>query len=197
MNPTPSSPGQRLRILIVDDNRDAADTLAALIGMWGYETRVAYDGEAGLCAAREQPPDCILLDIAMPRMHGYELARRVRAESELSATRLVALTASLDPKRAAEAGFDHQLTKPADLGELRRVLEMLEQITRLAETTERLARQNVDLASQTKDLLQEVKQEVEEVRDEVREVKQEVRELKAEMHANKPTPDQAEGTQSG
>jgi CheY-like chemotaxis protein len=183
MIPSESDTGRRLRILIVDDNRDAADTLAALVGMWGHETRVAYDGETGFLAATEHQPDCLLLDITMPGLNGYEVARRVRAESTLAATRLVALTARLDPERASKAGFDYHLTKPADLGELRRVLEMMEEITRLAKTTEQLARQNVNLAGQTKELLQEMKQEVKEVRQEVQEVKQEVQELKAEVRA--------------
>jgi len=173
--------GRRFRVLIVDDNQDAADSLAALTGLWGYEARTAYDGESGLTAARSFEPDCLLLDIGMPRIDGYALAACVRSEPTLRAAKLVALTAysSEDHKsRAREVGFHYHLVKPADPAELQRLLRMLAQTLKLAERTEALAQQNVELARETKELLLEVKDELQEVKEELREVKEELREVK-------------------
>src|SRR3954453_23792756 len=71
-------PRRRLRVLVVDDNQDAADSLAALAGIWGDEVRAVYDGPAALAAAQSFAPDCLFLDIGMPRMDGYAVARQVR-----------------------------------------------------------------------------------------------------------------------
>ena len=71
--------GSTLRVLVVDDNRDAADTMRVLVNRWGYDCLVAYDGFAGLKAAREYRPDCMLLDIGLPGLDGYALVRRVKA----------------------------------------------------------------------------------------------------------------------
>jgi two-component system, OmpR family, response regulator len=174
---------QGLRILVVDDNRDAADSLVVLLGLLGYEARGTYGGPEALRLAGEFRPDCLFLDIRMPGMDGYEVARRVREQPGLERARLVALSAFSDEghrRRAALAGFDHQLTKPADPGELRRLLTMMQEVLRLAEKTEELARQNVALASQTRELLREVKEDVAGVKEEVRELKQEIREALAE-----------------
>jgi two-component system, OmpR family, response regulator len=173
--------GRRFRVLIVDDNKDAADSLVALTGLWGYEVRAAYDGESGLAVARTFEPDCLLLDIGMPRIDGYALAAGIRSEPALRAAKLVALTAysSEDHKRRArEVGFDYHLVKPADPAELQRMLNMLAQTLKLAERTEALALQNVELARETKELLLEVKDDLQEVKEELREVKEELREVK-------------------
>jgi CheY-like chemotaxis protein len=167
-----------LRVLIVDDNQDAADTLAVLAGVWGYEARVAYNGPAALALVREYTPDCVFLDLGMPRMDGYTLARELRKEPALEAATLVALTAYSSEnfiRRAEEAGFDYFLTKPADPGELERVFRMMAQALKLARRTESLAKKNVELARQTKDLLLEVKSELKYVKNELREVKEELR----------------------
>ncbi len=183
-----------LRILIVDDNRDAADSLRVLVTLLGHQASVAYDGLSGLNAAIAEPPDCLILDINMPGMDGYALARRVR-EAGLTRAKVMAVSAYSDPehvRRVAEAGFDYRLTKPADPAELTRLFDMIEHIGRLAEHTEQLARRNVTLAEQTeglarrtealtgetKELLREVKDELREVKDELREVKEDIREVK-------------------
>lgn len=174
---------RRLRALVVDDNRDAADTTAALLGLWGYEARVAYDPTAALEEAGRYHPDCLLLDIGMPKMDGYTLAREIRRRPDLSGARLVAVSAyagDQHQRQAREAGFDHTLTKPAEPAELKRLLDMLAQALKLAERTESLAQQNVELARETKELLLEVKDELREVKDELREVKDELREVKEE-----------------
>lgn len=179
-----------LRILIVDDNRDAADSLATLVELWGHEPQVAYDGHAGLAAACEQHPDCLILDINMPRMDGYTLARLVRQRGPAGA-KLVALSANSDPahvRRAAEAGFDYRLTKPADLNALERMLKMIETIVRLAEKTEELAEKNVAIAERTEQLADrnatlagETKQLLEEVKDELKGIKEDVKEVKGDV----------------
>jgi DNA-binding response OmpR family regulator len=172
-----------LRVLIVDDNRDAADSLALLLAMHRYDVAVAYDGESGLRAVRARRPDCVVSDIAMPALDGYALARAVRAEPEGVAVKLIALSAFADDhhaRRAAEAGFDYRLTKAGDVSELLEVLRMIEQIKDLASQTHQLAQKNVELADQTRELLQEVKEEVKEVKQEVKELKQEIKDLKQE-----------------
>jgi len=185
-SPDPHRSG--LRILVVDDNRDAADSLAALLQMLGHRTSVAYDGPSGLRAAADEHPDCAFLDVIMPGMNGYEVARRLRAEPGLAGVKLVALSALNDPghaQRAAEAGFDHRLTKPADPAELEGLLTMLEKIRELAESTEQLARQNVQLADETRSLLKDVKSDLKEVKEEIREIREEVREIREEKDDKK------------
>ena len=109
------SASRRLRVLVVDDQRDMADVMTVLVEMLGHEARAAYDGKSGLVAARANPPDLILVDIGMAGMSGYEFARLVRREPALASTRLVAVTGygrPEDRERAREAGFDRHLTKP-------------------------------------------------------------------------------------
>jgi PAS domain S-box-containing protein len=112
-------------ILIVDDNVDAAESLATLLGLDGHETRVACDGPHALDLVAAHPPDIMLLDIGMPGMDGYEVARRVRQGKGSSRLTLVALTGwgqERDRQRAAEAGFDHHLTKPVEPLALNRII---------------------------------------------------------------------------
>ncbi|MDB5944063.1 MAG: hybrid sensor histidine kinase/response regulator [Ramlibacter sp.] len=107
------------KILVVDDNVDAADTLEALLSIEGYSVAVAYDGQAALEAVRKDPPEIVLMDIGMPRMDGYEAARRIRAER--SGVRLIALTGwgqDLDRQKAEAAGFNQHFVKPVDLERL-------------------------------------------------------------------------------
>ena len=173
-----------LRVLVVEDNRDAADTLGMLLGAWGFDHRIAYDGEDGLAQANEFRPDCLLLDAGLPGLDGYALAREVRRQPGMAAVKLVSISAYADDahrSRVRESGFDYSLTKPADPIELEGLLRMLDQVMRLAGRTEELARQNVTLANETKELLQEVKQDLQEVKEEVRELKQELREVKEEI----------------
>ena len=108
-------------ILLADDNRDSAEILALLLGLRGHLVRVASDGLQALAMAITFRPDVVVLDIGMPGMNGYEVARALRSSGEASRPRLIALTGwgqSADRQRSAEAGFDVHLTKPADLQEL-------------------------------------------------------------------------------
>ncbi len=114
-----------LRLLVVDDNRDSADTLSELAQLWGYEVETAYDGPTALERAGEWVPDFLLLDIGMPGLDGYELARRLRQDPRFTQVMLVALTGygrEEDVARSRAAGFDHHLVKPVDVEELERLL---------------------------------------------------------------------------
>jgi two-component system CheB/CheR fusion protein len=114
------------RVLVVDDNRDAAESLSMLLTMLGGDVRVAYSGEQGLAVAAEHQPVLAFLDIGMPGMNGYEVAAKLRETSSSGRLTLVAVTGWGQPKDralAARAGFDHHLTKPADVDQLRTLLE--------------------------------------------------------------------------
>jgi PAS domain S-box-containing protein len=122
--PRPST-GSRLRILVADDNVDAADTLAHLLRAKGHEVRVAYDGEEAVRVAAAFLPALAFLDIGMPRMTGYEVAAALRASPGTAGTRLVALTgwgAEEDRARSRAAGFDRHLLKPAAPEEVEAIL---------------------------------------------------------------------------
>ena len=109
--------GPRRRVLVADDNRDAADSLAALLRLAGHEVSVAYDGEAALAEYTRWGPDAALLDIGMPRRSGYEVAAEIRNRPGGAAVMLVAVTGwgqTKDRSTAIAAGFDHHLTKPVD-----------------------------------------------------------------------------------
>ncbi len=107
----------RCRVLVADDNRDAADSLAMLLRLAGHEVHTAHDGLAAVAVAAEARPDVAVLDIGMPGLTGYDAARRIRAEPWGRGLILIALTGwgqDGDRQRAVEAGFDHHLTKPVD-----------------------------------------------------------------------------------
>jgi CheY-like chemotaxis protein len=106
------------RVLVVDDNRDAAASLAMLLHTGGHEVRVAHDGPAALATAELFSPQAVILDIGMPGMNGYEVARRLRSQPGLPRLLLIAMTGygqDEDRRRSREAGFDHHLVKPVDL----------------------------------------------------------------------------------
>jgi two-component system CheB/CheR fusion protein len=110
-------PERPVRVLVVDDNRDAAESLAALLRLDHHEVEVAYDGVSGLAAAEKQRPEVILLDLGMPGMDGYEVARRLREQGFLQETVVVAVTGrsqEKDRRRSEELGFDGHLVKPVD-----------------------------------------------------------------------------------
>jgi signal transduction histidine kinase/ActR/RegA family two-component response regulator len=114
--PKPATGGTR-RVLVVDDNRDAADSLAMILEMSGTEVAVAYDGEQALVLIEEETPDVVLMDIGMPVMDGYEVARRIRSTPGGERFHLVALTGwgqADDKERALSTGFDEHMTKPVD-----------------------------------------------------------------------------------
>jgi CheY-like chemotaxis protein len=117
------------RILVVDDNRDAAESLAMLLSVLGAEVHIAYSGEMALRMLDAIHPNALLLDIGMPGMDGYEVARRVRADPSLRDIKLIALTGwgqEEDRKRSEGAGFDYHLIKPANVSGLETLFRTLE-----------------------------------------------------------------------
>ena len=103
------------RVLVVDDNEDAAESLAAVLRLFGHEVDVAFDGEQALTLAPEVKPDLVLLDLGMPRMDGHEVARRMRAAPWGGRMRIIALSGfgdSADRARSLEAGCNDHLVKP-------------------------------------------------------------------------------------
>ena len=124
-----ASPPIGNRILIVDDNRDAADSLAMLLSLDGHDVHVSYTGRAALEAVREWRPSIVVLDLGLPDLNGFEVARRLRSDESLGPVRLIALTGwgqADDRRRTLEAGFDHHLTKPVDPDQLNRLLQGVE-----------------------------------------------------------------------
>ncbi|HEU5284853.1 MAG TPA: PAS domain-containing protein, partial [Burkholderiales bacterium] len=116
------------KILVVDDNRDSADSTAVLLGLQGHDVRRAYDGETALEEAQAFHPHLVLLDIGLPRLDGYEVGRRLRQEPWGKACMLVAMTGwgqDEDKLRALQSGFDRHMTKPVDIVQLSEVLAEL------------------------------------------------------------------------
>jgi PAS domain S-box-containing protein len=114
-----------LRVLVVDDNLDAADSLVALLEVLGHTTTVAHDGVQALQVARGFVPDLVILDIGLPGMSGYDVAREIRRSAELRKVVLIALTgwgSESDQRQSQEAGFDQHLTKPVSLEALEQAL---------------------------------------------------------------------------
>ena len=116
-----------LRILIVDDNRDGADSLATMLRFLGNDTSVAYDGEEGIKLAEAYQPNVILFDIGMPKMNGYEACRYIREQPWGKSPVLIAVTGWGQPEdrvRSRNAGFDHHLVKPVDSRALMQILDV-------------------------------------------------------------------------
>lgn len=128
--PGPSSTAEPARpdglvVLVIEDNVDAAETLADLLRLFGHEVHLAHTGPEGIEAARAVRPDVVLCDIGLPGMDGYAVARQLRQEPSTATTRLVALTGygrDSDRREAEEAGFDLHLVKPVEPADLRQLL---------------------------------------------------------------------------
>jgi DNA-binding response OmpR family regulator len=142
MDPTGDGPSgaltatDGLRLLVVDDNRDAADTLSLLLHYWGHQPVVAYDAATALRAAVAEPPDAVLLDLGLPGCDGFGIAERLRQTHGLGTVPLVALTGWADQEhrvRAAECGFDLYLVKPVDELDLQAVLARLADLKRVVQ----------------------------------------------------------------
>lgn len=113
------------RVLVVDDNRDLAESLAMVLRLWGHDVAVAFDGREALQAAKERLPEVIFLDIGLPLLDGFEVAKRLRSEPETRKMRIIAVTGygrEEDYRRSREAGIDLHLTKPVDPLVLQRLL---------------------------------------------------------------------------
>ncbi|MEM5386859.1 response regulator [Paraburkholderia phymatum] len=118
-------PGAKRRVMVVDDSVDGAESMSILLEMLGHEVRVLYDGAAAIAAAPEFRPEVVLLDIGLPGIDGYHVARALRAEPASANALLIALTGygqDSDRQRTHDAGFDHHLVKPASLDDIERVI---------------------------------------------------------------------------
>jgi CheY-like chemotaxis protein len=119
-----STDGRKMQVLVVDDNQDAADSLAALLEIDGFDVHAVYDGMAALAAVERQAPDMIIMDLGMPGMDGYETARAIRQKPGAERILLLALTGwgqGDARRRTVEAGFDHHLVKPVELDQIVRL----------------------------------------------------------------------------
>jgi len=121
-------PKSRLKILVVDDNPDAALSMAMMLSMMGHETRTAHDGEAAVTTAEEFRPQVILLDIGLPKLNGYEVAQRIRGQEWGAEMFLVAITGwgqDEDRRRSDDVGMNLHMVKPVEPDALDRVLAEL------------------------------------------------------------------------
>jgi CheY-like chemotaxis protein len=126
--PATVAPGAGRRVLVVDDNVDAAESLVALLELWGYEAVARHDGPSAIAAVRELRPAVVLLDIGLPGMDGYAVARALHADPDNPVKLLAALTGygqQEDRERSAAAGFDVHLTKPVEPSRLQVLLAEL------------------------------------------------------------------------
>jgi len=126
---TASAATQSLRVLLVDDHADTADSLAVLVTEIGHDIRTSNNGQNTLQVALDYRPEAILLDIGLPGLDGYQVARQLRRHKDLKGIMLVALTgygSESDRQRSLEAGFDHHLVKPLDFGKLQEILATVE-----------------------------------------------------------------------
>jgi CheY-like chemotaxis protein len=122
--------GPSLRVLVVDDNADMAVSLAILLRGSGHDVRTAHDGPTALQAALDYRPNVVLLDIGLPGIDGYEVAKRLRQQPIFSTVVLVAMTGfgqQSDRQRSQDAGFNHHLVKPADFEQVRQILATVSQ----------------------------------------------------------------------
>jgi len=117
------------RVLVVDDNRDSADSLVTAFSVLGHEAVAAYGGREALARIDDTKPSLIVLDLSMPEMDGYALARAIRALPAYAAVPMVALSgfgSEADRTKSREAGFDRHMLKPFDLGDLERMVDLVD-----------------------------------------------------------------------
>jgi CheY-like chemotaxis protein len=117
------------KLLVVDDNRDAAESMSMLLEMWGHEVAYAYDGPSALRTAQQWRPQAVFLDIGLPGMDGYEVAERLRELPQGKDAVLIAITGygqEDDRRRSQRAGIDHHLVKPVAPDALRRLIDSLQ-----------------------------------------------------------------------
>jgi CheY-like chemotaxis protein len=187
---------RRPRVLVIDDNRDAADTLILLLTVFGFQSQAVYDGIAAIKAAESFLPDCILSDLNLPGLDGYQLAEKFREHDWFQRTPLIALSATPDEDRARSAGFDHCFSKPVAAEVLVELLSRMTAMSTQLNKAEDVVRQQGAVVHEVRDLVREVKedvkdikgglqQDVKELKQELREVKEDVREIKEELREAK------------
>lgn len=168
--------------LVIDDNRDAADSLSLLLKVWGFDVRAVYNGGDAIPTAREFKPDCVLSDIEIPDLDGYRIAESFRQDELLKHVPLIAISGSYDSSRAKSAGFDHDLIKPADPTTLLNLLTRLLRMDKRLERADELIQKQGEVVVEAKELMKEVKSDVKEMKAELKEVKQDVQEIKEKLH---------------
>ena len=160
-----------IRILIVDDHKDAANSMALLLKTWGFDTRAEYNGKKAIEALQTFKPHCVLSDIGMPEIDGYTLAKLIRQDESFNAIPLIAISAFNEREQAKAAGFDHYFVKPADPGILEKLLKELFTIGKQLYQVQEVIQQHDET-------IKEVKHEVEELKHELDEIKKELRDGK-------------------
>ena len=202
-SPMSVSEERPFRVLVVDDNQDAARILGLLLRKSGHEVLTAYSGVEALKVADDFQPQCIVSDIGMPGLDGYELARRFRSNPRFKDTPLIALTAYTDSDEVRGAGFNHHLVKPVNMltivpliAEVRALQSEVARMRVVAETQatamgtlkdmlldvkDDVENLKTSLKEDVADLKSELKDEVQELKQELREAQDEVREIKAEL----------------
>lgn len=123
------APPRALRVLVVEDNSDAAEVLRIMVASWGHEVAVSHNGEEALRRAEELQPDVLLLDISLPRVHGHEIARQVRSRPWGEGATMIAISAwalDQDRQQSRRAGIDHHFSKPVDARKLYRTLQRIQ-----------------------------------------------------------------------
>ena len=123
------APTSKHRLLVVDDNKDAAESMSMLLEMWGHEVAFAYDGPTALETAQQWQPEAVFLDIGLPGMDGYEVAARLRELPQVKNAVLIAITGygqEDDRLRSRRAGIDHHLVKPVAPDALRNLIDSLQ-----------------------------------------------------------------------
>lgn len=202
---TNSSGGEEFRVLVVDDNYDAAKTLSMLLRTLGGKCRYVVESQQAVAAAEEFRPHCIISDLSMPRLSGFELAKRFRRHHLFGRTPLIANSASSDDRRAKEAGFDYSLTKPQSTLAIADLILELQVMNKSLEKSEQTSRQGTEVVAEVRDLIKEVRDDVKEIKSdlrtdveqlksELREVKEDVKELRDELSSGRE-PDAPSGSE--
>lgn len=190
-----SSSVAALRVLLVDDSRDSRTVLSRLLQRHGFAVAEASDGEQALAIEEEFRPDCVISDLAMPKLSGYGLARELRRQRGLDKTLLVAYSAYIDPAEARAAGFDCWFVKPTPISAFVQVLEEFAVMKKRLDQVEEATRQQGQVVHEVRDLMKEVKSDIKEIKsglqedvkglkDQIQDVKEDVQEIKEELRKN-------------
>lgn len=169
------------RVLVIDDNRDAADTLALLLRSRRYDVKTVYSGIDAEKAAEGFSPHCIISDIGLPGLDGYALAERLRQHEAFRRIPLIALSAYSDDDRSKAAGFDLHLVKPASS---RIIRDLLRDFAAMKKQVEQTAAQQGEVLAAVKELagdVKELKQEITDVKEDVKEIKEQLKQEDAEQ----------------
>ena len=172
---------RELRLLVVDDCRDTAHSLAILLQHRGFTVRLAHDGAEALAVAKSFLPHCIMSDIEMPGVDGYRLAELVRQDRALQGVILIAISGNYDRNAVRAVGFDFDFAKPADPIVLEALLHRMLIVEKQQERTEQLIQKQGEVSVEATEVLKEVKSDVKEMKAELKEVKQDLKEIKDEI----------------